>query len=70
MVQLSSKMENWVVPFRVQLHEDTVGLWELREGLPGRGHLCRDLEVLGEVPVKGGAGLRAEGPACAKVWER
>lgn len=27
---------------------------ELREGLPGRGHRCRDLEAPGEVPVKEG----------------
>ena len=37
------------------MHEDRhVGLRELREGLPGKGHLCRDLEALGKVPVKRG----------------
>ena len=49
-----------------QLHEDRhVGRGELREGLPGKGGLCRDLEALGKVPVKGGS--QGRGASLCKV---
>ena len=45
-----------------QLHEDRhVGLGELREGLPGKGHLCRDLEALGKLV---GLGSKPVGGTC------
>ena len=70
MVQLSSKMENWVVPFRGSVARRHRGAMGAQGRSPWEGPSLQRSGGPGGSASEGGAGLRAEGPACAKVWER